>query len=443
MHDQQLSHAMKKAIDQRLSGLEGDPWLARRIINAEKGEPPRMKKKLTVSLVFILIFTLLTLGAAAALVHSRIADHLYGNEASVPEEVLSQIQAPQQTAATPLGSITLDELYYDGNALHTIISIANPTGETLLYTLDGFLINGQGASGSNLFSEGPGSYGWLLGGAVKDKALPITGSYYEKWQQVAAIDENGKFLGWDNIPGGKISLKILMDVWRPLNAPQLVNYKDFEGYDVNIPINCLVTDERGECNLELFRPENARRNYTLGQSGGVAYESVFEELGWAERLDTIEMTLEVDLDQMMISRAVSEQKEYLLNGHRIAFDSFELTHAGGSLEGRIYGDRNSVYSFLEKGLVLVDLKGDRELSHGCIWSNEINPDGSIPFTILLSPIAANLPETVYLAQPVAYNDQYVEGYPHFDPAVKKPENIIGTWELNLNQMLEINLHMEK
>ncbi|MBQ6804529.1 MAG: hypothetical protein IJP04_07735 [Clostridia bacterium] len=190
----------------------------------------------------------------------------------------------------------------------------------------------------------------------------------------------------------------------------------------------------------MFRPESARRSYSSQQSGGEIYAPVFKKLGWAERVNTIEMTLEVDLDQILVSQAVPEKSEYFMNGFRIAFDSFQLTHAGGTLKGLIYGNQQEITAFLQKGLILADLKTRQDLSRGCIWSNEVNPDQSISFEILLSPIAGDLPETVYLIPPIAYNDQFVEEYPHFDPALEKPENIIGTWEVDFNQMLEIKLH---
>ena len=68
MRDDELRARLCKAVDQQLSGLEGDPWLARRIIQSEKGDSPVMKKKLSVSLILVIVTMLLTLSAAVALV---------------------------------------------------------------------------------------------------------------------------------------------------------------------------------------------------------------------------------------------------------------------------------------------------------------------------------------------------------------------------------------
>jgi hypothetical protein len=57
---------MKDAIDHRLSGLQGDPWLAQRITAISKGEPPIMKKRLSMSLVLAIAAILVATTALAA-----------------------------------------------------------------------------------------------------------------------------------------------------------------------------------------------------------------------------------------------------------------------------------------------------------------------------------------------------------------------------------------
>ena len=135
MNDQEMKRLLQSAIDHRLSGLQENPFLARRIIAAAKGELP-MKKKLSVSLILVLVLTLTVLGLAYALVQSRIAGELYGDTAA-PRDVAERIQTPDESTASDLGVLVLDELLYDGSALHTAFTLSNPTGETLLYTVDG------------------------------------------------------------------------------------------------------------------------------------------------------------------------------------------------------------------------------------------------------------------------------------------------------------------
>ena len=100
-----------------------------------------MKKKLSVSLILVLVLTLTVLGLAYALVQSRIAGELYGDTAA-PRDVAERIQTPDESTASDLGVLVLDELLYDGSALHTAFTLSNPTGETLLYTVDGLYLDG-------------------------------------------------------------------------------------------------------------------------------------------------------------------------------------------------------------------------------------------------------------------------------------------------------------
>jgi len=66
MYDDQLKNALQTAVNHRLSGLNGNPFLAQRIMQSEKGEP-KMKKAST-SLVLVLALMILTLSVGFALV---------------------------------------------------------------------------------------------------------------------------------------------------------------------------------------------------------------------------------------------------------------------------------------------------------------------------------------------------------------------------------------
>ena len=59
MTDQELRTRVQKAVDHKLSGIQDDPWLARRVMNRVEEEKPVMKKKLSISLVFVLVGILL------------------------------------------------------------------------------------------------------------------------------------------------------------------------------------------------------------------------------------------------------------------------------------------------------------------------------------------------------------------------------------------------
>ena len=64
MDDRNPVEQIRHAVNARLSGLEGNPGLARRVIQAAKGEE-KVKKKLSVGLVLVIV--LLALAAVTAL----------------------------------------------------------------------------------------------------------------------------------------------------------------------------------------------------------------------------------------------------------------------------------------------------------------------------------------------------------------------------------------
>jgi hypothetical protein len=60
---------IRHAVDTRLSGLQGDPWMAQRVLANAKGEV-KVKKKLSVAFILIMVFILVAVGALAAVLLS-------------------------------------------------------------------------------------------------------------------------------------------------------------------------------------------------------------------------------------------------------------------------------------------------------------------------------------------------------------------------------------
>lgn len=67
MDEQKLREQLHRAAETRLSALQGDPWLAQRVMAQAKGEP-KVKKKLSAGLIFALILMLMAVAALAATV---------------------------------------------------------------------------------------------------------------------------------------------------------------------------------------------------------------------------------------------------------------------------------------------------------------------------------------------------------------------------------------
>ena len=442
MKENELRNALEKAI----GSCQLSVYQKRQILAQMKGEQEPVKKKLSLSLAVVLAIMILTLGAAVALIHSNIAAHLYPHGEAAPEALLEQIQTPQETAATPLGSLTLDELLYDGLSLHTSFTVANHTGETLLYTVDSLSLGGQplDRTGNDLLMEGAGSAGLLLGGTVDGTALPESGLLYNQATQVYRFDDSGKYLGIDSLPEGESILRMEVMVWRPVNTPKLVDYRAYEGVDVSGGLPCLVTDETGYCNLWLFRPEESYRAYNASQSGAAAYEDVYRELGWAEYVDTITLEATVDLNSNALHRVKPAAGTYPLDGCSLTITRFELSHAGGVMEAELSGDPKAVRLLLAgDGLQLADRQGRRVMNNGSWWT-EPDASGSVHLTLMLNPVAGELPQQLWLAPVLEMNPLWDPAFagPDYDPAAPVPEDAVSIYRLDYDRGVCMELVQE-
>ena len=421
---------LRKALDEAITGCQFPEYRKRQILAQMKGEDEPVKKKLSVSLAVVIAVMILTLGAAVALIRSNIADHLYRHGGEAPEALLEQIQTPQETASAELGTITLDEWLYDGRALHTSVTIHNPTEETLLYTVDSLTLDGLplDRTGGDLLMEGAGSAGVLLGGTLDGTALPVRRALYHEAGAGCRFDENGRFVEFCPVPEGEQTLRMEVAVWRPVNPPELMDYRPYEGDDVSEIKDHLVSDESGYSHLWLFRPEDAYRPYHMGQSGAEAYAEVFRELGWAELVDTITLETTVTLNGDTVQQVKPVETVYQLDGCTLTLTAFQLSHAGGQLEADLSGDEQMIRQLLRDGLILVDRQGRRLLSDGSWWND---PAEGMPvhLTLVLAPVSGELPGEVWLAPVLEENslwDPLFAG-PAYDPEAPVPEDAVSIY----------------
>ncbi|MBE5771270.1 MAG: hypothetical protein E7336_07870 [Clostridiales bacterium] len=440
MNEHKMQEQMKNAIDHRLSGLEGNPYLAQRIIAAEKGEKPVMKKKLSVSLALVLLLMILTAGVAIALVQSNIADHLYGGEENIPEGVVEQIMQPQATQSTALGALSIDELLYDGSGLHTSFTIENPTQDALLYTLEGIWVNGDPVVYNRMITEGTWDSGFVLGGSVDGKDMAQSISIYNRAEQIYKFGENGKYAGMEMLPKGDVTLKIAVAVWRPINDVELLDYSQYEGEDSAATKDHLTVDGNGFSLLWRFIPKEDYVSYKANESGAQIYSEIYKKLGWAELVDMIEVETKVNLDENWIARAVPESMEYELEGCRLVFNQFDLTHAGGRIDGWIYGDYAAVKEQMKIGMMLVDRENGRILSDGTFWGEQRE---GLHFSLTLAPVTGELPDQVYLAPAVANNPCWDETLPCYDPNLEKPDGVIREFQFDFDHAILIQLEQSK
>ena len=81
MREAEEKAIFQNAVDRRLSGLQENPFLAQRIMTAEKGEIKPMKKKLTLSMVLVIVLLLIAVAALAVALLS-------------PKEIVEQVAVP-------------------------------------------------------------------------------------------------------------------------------------------------------------------------------------------------------------------------------------------------------------------------------------------------------------------------------------------------------------
>ena len=80
MNDQELRAKVQKALDNKLSGVKDNPWLAQRVMNQAEGEEPVMKKKLSFGMVFVIAAVLVLGTALAVALNTDFFSHVFGNE---------------------------------------------------------------------------------------------------------------------------------------------------------------------------------------------------------------------------------------------------------------------------------------------------------------------------------------------------------------------------
>ncbi len=114
------------ALDTALSGVYRDPTLFNRIVNQSKGDAPPVKRKLTVSMAFVLILALITCTVAIAAVYRGVSYfmfEMYGEQAALDEDYL--ISGMEQSHSNPLVSISVVDAYWDGVQLSIAFQVSS------------------------------------------------------------------------------------------------------------------------------------------------------------------------------------------------------------------------------------------------------------------------------------------------------------------------------
>jgi len=425
---------IQNAVDHRLSAVQGDPFLAQRIIAAEKGE--QEVKKVSVSLVLALALMIVTLSVGFALVSGGIIDHLYGQE-EAPQAIVDSIVMPKETAETQLGKVKVSEILFSGTSLYTTITVENPTTETLLYTIDGLKLNGDRIMGTNALTDGAGYGGMVLGGN-----MPASYTLYSEGEWLNTYDANGRFTGHKDFEEGEAVLTVDLAVWQPINGVEIIDYRDYEGQNTNEVRDHLIADARGLSDLELFRPREYDRTVQGNEIASDVYADVYEQLGWARKIDTVTLSVPITLSKDAVPHGVPAQTEYKLGDLTIVFETFDFTQAGGEATGVIRGNKDAVNKLLTDGLQLVDKATDRVFSCGLLWGYDDTDREEVEFTLCFAPFTGDIPARVQLVPVLDIDDRWVETSPAYDPNVAKPDNAVDIWVLDFDRAVTIELTVQ-
>ena len=118
-----------EALDRRLSGLQGDPWLAQRIMTNEEEKP--VAKKISVSVVFACIIIAITISAAFAVgnLFPGIREMLGLDNKPGTEEMIESVDYRWEME---FNTATVREMLYDGQGAYIAVDVHKKDRDDIL-----------------------------------------------------------------------------------------------------------------------------------------------------------------------------------------------------------------------------------------------------------------------------------------------------------------------
>ena len=139
-----MKTVLRNAVDHRLSALEGNPWLARQIVESSKGEQPYMKKKVSAGLVLAIMTVIVMATAALATEGFGLFGSVDWNGVFHADESQPPVTGMPANTAAPAdmtGRTLLEQADAIMNARRpgelVMISLRDETGDVLPYASSG------------------------------------------------------------------------------------------------------------------------------------------------------------------------------------------------------------------------------------------------------------------------------------------------------------------
>lgn len=289
MTEEKLRSAIHQAIDRRLSGVQGDPYLAARALKQAQEKAPR-KRKLSASLILALALALLTASVALA-----TGLGLFGQLADLFdfEKRLSGLDAVSQpvgvTVTTDDGiTVTIDQAYYEGERVFiayrlsgslyklTLHEGAPPAGTHWNWEMPDTVYS---ESMLNVAPYGPALGQWLNGegqrwaelweASLHDGLSLADGTYLDIIGGDFAWQEDGSVIGWKECTIPQDRLADTLDFKAVLFRLASIDFQDQTTYRLSSTLL-----EQTDIPFTLTR--NNRFSLLSGEGAGEGYQARVE-----------------------------------------------------------------------------------------------------------------------------------------------------------------------
>jgi hypothetical protein len=176
MNEHKQGDMVRHAVDMSLSGLQGDPWLAQRILANVKGEV-KVKKKLSFGLVLAIVLLLTTLAVAIAATQLGWVDYLgesQGITVSKTAQEALNATTPRKFQVGPM-TFTFNQLLTDKRMVMSSANVNTTDGSEVLYANDSNIYDAVDSLSSTVLERYNLDSGinWL--DAAKQLNLPLYG----------------------------------------------------------------------------------------------------------------------------------------------------------------------------------------------------------------------------------------------------------------------------
>ena len=164
MKDDDVRRIIHRAVDTRLSGVRGDPWLGRRVVSAERNGKPMIKRKMPLALIVCLILVAATVSAAA--LNLNVFELLAGQEPRLKDIAANSAleEAPTVTVENNKAGksiVQVTNAYYDGEAMVLGYFVENERYLEAFEPMEDFLARMQPVdSALDPFAFAPGQEEW-------------------------------------------------------------------------------------------------------------------------------------------------------------------------------------------------------------------------------------------------------------------------------------------